>query len=755
MSIVIRLGKLRFLVQEIELAAKIARAQPTDYFRRVLSRRVLIRAKDFANHAREFRRPAQRVGYDLSRILRAKEAYAKAFDEYYKDQRDRLCAHVQDIDWARRLELWTDIEASKVDYFVEGAREVYESLAQVGIDEYQPYAPFPEVVDVEFANTLANDASAHAPVSGVTMGVDILAATRPNTTVALNFHPLHQRASQLAAIRDWLSREVKLDASLDGWENARRICRAQIVTDVVSFADCLVTREDAGEFQKLTGLDKLMLDEDPTIATPIDDFIKVFRFGEKLSTLRRVRDRVGAHLHKDENVDLAALVSDLDGLSLVELLRFYDKILMVFVAACRYDDRLRMYQRNNERLFGVFSVHGGEEHVKHFDDRKPGLETHTPAGGRDFTQESITRAIQHWMEGGAEAGEARHYMWTAFEYSATLERCERNGQWFDFRIAHKILLEHLDCSTSSAEVGRILDLTASCANGWPKPLAEVLLRFRDLLRQRGDLRYDGAIYWVLGCLPVGGEDWIDEALLEGARVADARSGRLAIAAFYRRAMALRSGPANREPRRGMYVAQAADLVNSRPQSERLCVLLQLGGLFSGGQVTATQQEIDIEYPIVQAAVAAEALSAIRDTEDKETASIFLKKHDYVSLAVLVCESLQGEGDMRTASDLVDALSAGEIAMAAGYEHRAQPLTNLAVALLHASRLEEAKRVAATVMRSYPSAIDLKLRCLWILARAGHPVGACREMLEYLRASYLLDSDLQKLAKTIDEALVSK
>ena len=86
MSLAIRLEKLRFIVQEIELAAVIARAQPTDYFRRVLARRVLVRVRDLVAHARQIRRPARNAGYDPSRFRRLKEVYAKTFEEYFQEQ---------------------------------------------------------------------------------------------------------------------------------------------------------------------------------------------------------------------------------------------------------------------------------------------------------------------------------------------------------------------------------------------------------------------------------------------------------------------------------------------------------------------------------------------------------------------------------------------------------------------------------------------------------------------------------------------
>jgi hypothetical protein len=143
---------------------------------------------------------------------------------------------------------------------------------------------------------------------------------------------------------------------------------------------------------------------------------------------------------------------------------------------------------------------------------------------------------------------------------------------------------------------------------------------------------------------------------------------------------------------------------------------------------------------------------LRDPERIQTASSFLRHHDYVSLAVLAAEELRINGDLLCSGALVEAVVSGEIAMPAGFEQRAQPLTNRAVALLQTERREEARQAAAVVMHSYPTAIGLKLRCLWILARAGHPTTECREMLDYLCRSYVFTTEQEKLATKVREGL---
>src|SRR5687768_16704314 len=108
----IRLEKLRFLAEDLSLAYALSRAAPDAWAGRLLARHILIRARDVIEHARGLRKAVQPYG-STQTFNRAKETYAKWFDEYFVTSRHKLGAHVQDLDFGRRIELWNDIETSK------------------------------------------------------------------------------------------------------------------------------------------------------------------------------------------------------------------------------------------------------------------------------------------------------------------------------------------------------------------------------------------------------------------------------------------------------------------------------------------------------------------------------------------------------------------------------------------------------------------------------------------------------------------
>ena len=114
---------------------------------RTLARHILIRAENFIEHARGLRRPLNDAGYDTCDFHKTKEAYASAFEEYFKVARHRLGAHVQDFDFGKRIELWNDIEIVKISFFVDGAQEIYRSLAPLNLPGYVAYTDPPELND--------------------------------------------------------------------------------------------------------------------------------------------------------------------------------------------------------------------------------------------------------------------------------------------------------------------------------------------------------------------------------------------------------------------------------------------------------------------------------------------------------------------------------------------------------------------------------------------------------------------------------
>ncbi len=90
-----RVEKLKFIVEEMHIAFRLAMHLTDPFIAPTLARHILVRAENFIEHARGLRRPLNDAGYDTRDFHKTKEAYASAFDEYFKVARHRLGAHVQ------------------------------------------------------------------------------------------------------------------------------------------------------------------------------------------------------------------------------------------------------------------------------------------------------------------------------------------------------------------------------------------------------------------------------------------------------------------------------------------------------------------------------------------------------------------------------------------------------------------------------------------------------------------------------------
>ena len=210
MSIPNRLEKLRFLIGEMQLALLLARHAPDDFVARALARHVLVRAENYIEHARRLRTALNAARFATRDFHTRKEIYATTFEEYFKTARHKLSAHVQDLDFGNRIELWNDVEISKIGYFVDGAKEIYESLAALGIPGYVAHAPPTELTDPALLTILSSYQESADGRIRAEIGTDPLAMTRPSTLAVMVTGDAQQRAGQLVLIRRWIRSQREL-----------------------------------------------------------------------------------------------------------------------------------------------------------------------------------------------------------------------------------------------------------------------------------------------------------------------------------------------------------------------------------------------------------------------------------------------------------------------------------------------------------------------------------------------------------------
>jgi hypothetical protein len=479
--IAIRVEKLRFLTEEMHLAFHLATHVPDPFSARTLARHILVRAENFNAHARGLRRPLNLAGHDTWEFHNKKEIYATNFEEYFKVARHRLGAHVQDFDFGKRIELWNDIEVVKISFFVDGAKEIYQSLAPIALTGYVPYSDPPELTDAGLNQVLLDFQRSKHNEHWTEIGTDPLAMTRENTTAMLNMTPVHARAGQLALIRRWIRLQTSLLEKFSAHTRVARILKARIVTDIVSFCDCLVTRSvPAGAPQETEGLDKLIAANGQSSA-PIGNFVEASNFDSELQAARSIRDEIGAHLEIDDARTLGSLVANLDNYDLERAHAFYQLVGNTFDKVCSSILYLRLYAADGARLYGVTASR--QPSVPFSGDAVPPTAVTRPPIN---DEEAYLQNLRPWLDGDDDqSGAARQFFWQAFGGSDVVEEIEEIETFgassryhrHEFRKAHRFIASMLAEGLSDSDFAGELDLIVSCGRGSPYPLAELLVRY--------------------------------------------------------------------------------------------------------------------------------------------------------------------------------------------------------------------------------------------------------------------------------------
>ncbi|MWV23059.1 hypothetical protein FVE89_13850 [Methylobacterium sp. 2A] len=754
-----RTEKLRFIVEEMQIALHLATNLADPFYARTIARHILIRVENFIEHARGLRRPLRDAGYDTVAFHTAKEAYAAQFGEYFKDARHRLGAHVQDFDFGKRIELWNDIEVLKISYFVDGAHEIYDSLGTLGVPGYVPYATPVELSDpgiVEILRQLQRSLDAR---TGVEMGADALAMTRRNTTASLNTTPVHARASQLALIRRWIALQLDLRQRLIAYPSIARLFKARLITDIVSFSDCLVTRPvTQGALQAMDGLDKLVQGQGQSSA-PIDAFVAAAHFETELAAVRAVRDKIGAHLEIDTAEPLAKLLADLNKFDLERALAFYQRLAAAFNKQCFAVLFLRLYAADGKRHYGMES--GASSATVPFvgTAAPPHEPTLQPPLIND--DEACHKNLTRWLDGDdSQKGEARIFFWNAFMSSTVVEsvsETERFGSSAryhsnEFRKAHQFLLDALNDGLSDIDFRGVLDLIMSCRNGHPYPLAKLLVRYGEtapIFRQY-------LICYALGEVASAPHQSVSD-FLDARSLSRTWAIRLeAVTARYK--SYVKNEGVFRANHQGQIQADhdtlVASLTDAMTPDQRLVCLLAFASVHTGPLAGVFTKPFGGNYTVVQAEIERLLLPLLND-DAAQSKAVMLKRllqtHDYVGVCVHIALSLDGGDSHPLYSSLIESCCNGTIIAASNN----QASRHLSMCFLLKKEHRFALQVAEPLADRNPDWTEAQILVAQIL---GEIIGAeteARERVSSIRSAYKLSAAQEALLAAVEAEVQSR
>jgi hypothetical protein len=734
MDIPVRLEKMRFLLAEMQVAFQLTKHAPDSFTARTLALHIVMRAENFIDHARAIRKPLNLTKSSDYHI--AKEAYAETFAEYFRVARDKIGAHFQDLDFGKRIEIWNAIDQSKIGYFVDGAIEIYAKLASV--PDYAAYVPPATLSDPAFKSALAIFSLKNGDKNFVEMSADPLAVTRENSTAVLNSHPIHARAGQVTLIKRWIVMLTQLLARFGDFSDIVRILRADLITDFVSYSDCLVTRPvQPGEPQEMDGLNTILAKENIS-ASALDEFVSNSRFAEKLDGARAVRNKVGAHLDDDDAQPIAALLAMLDGFDLDVTLDFLERLHEAFRAVCVEHPILRLHAADGQRVYGVTaSKFPSQPYSEDVADSGPSL----PRKYSD-DEESYHRYLRQWLDGdGNQKGDGRQFFLDAVQQSEVIETIEEKemfGQSYrlhqdKYRKVHKFFADFLS-TCSLGDFSGVIELFQTLAGMDPHALAQVLAR----VNRDGDPNKGVWISFALGRLAAPYQSSVMN-LLNELSADEIWSVRLqAIIARFK--VFVRAEGFYRANNKGKTAGSVHDLITSllegRPREERLIILLAVASQLAWG--LPFQGIFDADRVELNGMIEKDAFGLLGSkpaTEFEDNLRKALEHGDYVCVSAMLAQQWQGVTQReRLRKGVLEASCNGTVLTSPAIGSA----RNLAICFLFAEQYEIALEQARVAAARKPGDLNFVGTILTVLTQTPGAERQALAEIARLKADYKLE-----------------
>ena len=739
-----RVEKLKFIAEEMHIAFHLATHAPTPFEARTFARHILIRAENFIEHARGLKKPLNIAGYDTRGFHKIKEAYAANFVEYFQVSRDRLGAHVQDVDFVKRIELWNDIEIIKIDFFVDGAKEIYQSLAAMHLPAYIPFTDPPELTDPVLKNELQAFQRLNSNGHWIEFGTDSLAMTRENTSAGLNMTPVHSRAAQLALIRRWIQMQHSLLDKLVAHSRIARMLKARIITDIVSFCDCLVTRSViAGKPQEMDGLDKL-ISENGQSSAPINDFVVASNFHAELQLARTIRDKIGAHLEIDDLFTISSLVTDLNSYDLKNGLLFYGLVERTFIKTCLCIIYLRMYAADGQRMYGV--TNAGNMASTPYSGNTTTSQIMPPSMPPLNDEDAYHQYLRQWLDGDDfQRGGARYFFWEAFSASESVEQIDeietiaggyRNSR-NEFWKAHHFFSSILTNELSDSDFNGVLKLILSCRNGWPYQLAELLVRYGLTTTELRQWQICGAL-GEIASLPHTSVTKFLDAHTKSDKLGLRFQATLALFKIFVKSEGLYrvNNKAKKIADYGVYVTS---LLASMNEPELILCLIAFASILSGPSIGSLSQPFADNYAMLQAHIETLCIPYLKNDANlskSTTLKQLINTNDYVGVCVLLAIDLQHDDQKQLCEALLDACCNGEISIAA----HDQATRHLAMCFLLKKEYGRALEIANEIATRNPDLVAAQILAAQIMAETVGLEDEAAHKIADLRRTYKMGAD---------------
>lgn len=449
--------KIHFCITQIIRIKNLIEVIESDFFARVISRKVIVRIDDFIDITRRYNNSTVTDGV-LKRNLKTKlNELNTEFENRLRLQRHKFSAHVQDLEFGLRIDSWANISLENIVFFHDKIIEIYELLENQS--EYISINTIDLVLsrqEIDKIQTIVKDKDIE---SSPMISTDILAITRFNSGAMIPGHPIQDKVLTLNSIVIILDFEIELYKCIENIDY-KYLLQTLIINDIISFMDNIITPDYIDD----TGLDELL--EDRAI---LDKFLGTFNL-DALIDLRTIRNKLGAHVDRtDPFEDLIGLLENHD---FKNTLSIYKNFLNIFYKICNNVFYLKHLTLPPTKMQGVLEV--GNKPEKSFFDN---VQVNTEFVKKDINDIELYKSYLNKLFVDTENNEyddIRHFFYDALAHSEVAKTVIFDNKNLELKKAHEFFISQLKSSVATDKKRVILKLLSNCSNGYPEQLVYIL-----------------------------------------------------------------------------------------------------------------------------------------------------------------------------------------------------------------------------------------------------------------------------------------
>lgn len=428
----------------------------SDFFARVLSRKIIVRIDDCIDITRRYNNSTVTNG-TLKRTLKTKlNELNTEFENRLRLQRHKFSAHIQDLEFGLRIENWANISYENIIFFHDKIIEIYELL------EIEPeYIPLDNIAftvqDISKIQAIVDDKDLE---STPMMSTDILAMTRFNSGAMIPCHPIQDKVLTLNSIVIILDFEIALYKCFEDVQY-QYILQTMIINDIISFIDNIITPSNIND----TGLDELLANKDI-----LDNFLNSFNLDSLLS-IRTIRNKIGAHIdRRDPYEDIMLLLEEHNFDNTISI---YKNFLNIFYKICNDTFYLKGLTLPPIKMNGFLSLDHQPEKTFFEDSTVPSEIIKEDINDQKLYKRYLDKLLVLKSDDGYE--DIRYFFYDALAHSEVVDTVLFEGKNLELKQAHKFFILQLKSGIASNKKRVILKLLSDCSNGYPTQLVYILI----------------------------------------------------------------------------------------------------------------------------------------------------------------------------------------------------------------------------------------------------------------------------------------